>query len=93
MGTGIVIVGAGQAACQAAASLRQLGYSGAVTLVGEEMYLPYQRPPLSKGFLQRTATCDAIQLRPPGFYETIRCDVRLGSRVVAIERQQHGGGE
>ncbi|MDB5916468.1 MAG: hypothetical protein JWR40_702 [Massilia sp.] len=89
MGTGVVIVGAGQAACQAAASLRQLGYAGALTLVGEEMHLPYQRPPLSKGILQRTTTCDAIQLRPPGFYETIRCDVRLGSRVVSIERQQH----
>jgi 3-phenylpropionate/trans-cinnamate dioxygenase ferredoxin reductase subunit len=87
MEPGVVIVGAGQAACQAAASLRQMGYAGALTIVGEEVSLPYQRPPLSKSFLQGTATRESIQLRPPQFYQSIGCDVLAGSRAVAIERQ------
>ena len=47
----VVIVGAGQAGFQVAASLRQGGYTGAITLIGDEPGLPYQRPPLSKAYL------------------------------------------
>jgi malic enzyme len=47
----IVIVGAGQAATQAATSLRAGGYSGKITMIGQEATLPYQRPPLSKAYL------------------------------------------
>ncbi len=47
----IVIVGAGQAGYQVAASLRQEGFEGAVTLIGDEPGVPYQRPPLSKAYL------------------------------------------
>ena len=49
---GVVIVGGGQGGFQAAASLRQEGYEGPVTLVGDEPGLPYQRPPLSKAYLK-----------------------------------------
>ncbi|MES2536178.1 MAG: FAD-dependent oxidoreductase [Pseudomonadota bacterium] len=89
MGSGVVIVGAGQAACQAAASLRQMGYEGALTLIGEESYLPYQRPPLSKTFLKDGAGYDSVQLRPQSFFETINCTVRTGVRAVSINRAQH----
>jgi 3-phenylpropionate/trans-cinnamate dioxygenase ferredoxin reductase subunit len=47
----IVIIGAGQAGVQAVASLRDEGFDGALTLVGDEPYPPYQRPPLSKAYL------------------------------------------
>src|SRR5579875_2108284 len=47
----VVIAGAGQAGFQTAVSLRAAGYLEPITLIGEEPYLPYQRPPLSKGFL------------------------------------------
>ncbi|MFQ6748834.1 FAD-dependent oxidoreductase, partial [Bordetella pertussis] len=50
----IVIVGAGQAGAVAAASLRQLGSRGGLTLVGQEAHPPYERPPLSKAVLQGT---------------------------------------
>jgi 3-phenylpropionate/trans-cinnamate dioxygenase ferredoxin reductase subunit len=49
--TGMVIVGAGHAAGQAAASLRQAGYEGEITIIGDEPHIPYQRPPLSKQYL------------------------------------------
>ena len=49
MSHGVVIVGAGQAGFQVAASLRMEGFDGSITLIGDEPGLPYQRPPLSKG--------------------------------------------
>ena len=47
----VLIIGAGQAAMQTIQSLRQGGYAGGITLVGDEGFLPYQRPPLSKAYL------------------------------------------
>ena len=51
MNRGVVVIGAGQAAAQLAISLRQAGYPDGITIIGEEPYPPYQRPPLSKKFL------------------------------------------
>ena len=48
---GMVIIGCGQAGGQAAASLRQEKYEGPITMIGQEPYIPYQRPPLSKQYL------------------------------------------
>ncbi len=64
----IVIVGAGQAGAVAAASLRQLGYRGGLTLIGQEAHPPYERPPLSKAVLQGTATHAEAAVHPAGFY-------------------------
>ncbi|HBT33448.1 MAG TPA: hypothetical protein DEB15_11780 [Pusillimonas sp.] len=86
MVSGVVVVGAGQAACQAIASLRQMRYEGTITLIGEEKYLPYQRPPLSKGFLKGDVDPETLCLRPVEFYERTNCDVRLGLSAVAIDR-------
>lgn len=79
------MVGAGQAACQFAASVRQLGYQGALTVVGAEAHLPYQRPPLSKGCLQGATALADLLLRPASFYEAIRCRLMLGRRVEALD--------
>jgi 3-phenylpropionate/trans-cinnamate dioxygenase ferredoxin reductase subunit len=87
MGAGVIIIGAGQAACQAAASLRQMGYAGALTMIGEEAHLPYQRPPLSKTYLKEDASFETVQLRPQSFFETINCQIRVGVRAVGINRQ------
>jgi 3-phenylpropionate/trans-cinnamate dioxygenase ferredoxin reductase subunit len=51
MSSGVVIVGGGQAGLESAAALRPQGYDGPVTLIGDEPHAPYQRPPLSKGYL------------------------------------------
>ena len=84
---GVVIVGAGHAGGTVAALLRQFGYEGAVTLVGEEPLAPYQRPPLSKAWLKGEADADALALKPEAFYGEAAVDLRLGTRVAAIERR------
>jgi len=82
----VVIAGAGQAAAQAIISLRQGGFTGNIVLAGEEPYLPYQRPPLSKKFLAGEMELERLYLRPQQFYADNRIDVRLGTRVDAINR-------
>ena len=66
----IVILGAGHAGFELAASLRQHGFDGAVTLVGDEAVLPYQRPPLSKDYLDGKIGLDLLLMRPERFTAT-----------------------
>ena len=82
---GIVVVGAGQAGVQLADSLRGAGWTGAVTLIGAETDLPYQRPPLSKDFMTGTAG-EPLPLRGERFYGEAGVDFRAGVEVVAIDR-------
>lgn len=82
----IVIAGAGHAGGSAAAILRQLGWTGAITLIGEEPIPPYQRPPLSKAWLKGEATAESLALRPAKFYADATIDLRLQTRVTAIDR-------
>jgi 3-phenylpropionate/trans-cinnamate dioxygenase ferredoxin reductase subunit len=81
----IVIAGAGQAAGQTIVSLRQGGFEGRIVLVGEEPYLPYQRPPLSKKFLAGDLDASRLLLRQEQFYPEHRVEVHLGTRVSRIE--------
>ena len=82
----IVIIGAGQAGGTAAALLRQYGYAGAITLVGDEPIAPYQRPPLSKAWLKGEANADDLMLKEPEFYPEQTIDLRLSTRVSRIDR-------
>lgn len=82
----IVIAGAGHAGGSAAAFLRQYGWKGDITLVGEEPNAPYQRPPLSKAWLKGGATAESLALRPARFYTQQHIELRLGTRVVALDR-------
>lgn len=86
MGESIVIVGAGHCAGQLAARLRAEGFEGAVTIVGDEPHVPYQRPPLSKQFIAGEMDLDRVYLRPEDFYESSNVTLRLGTRVTAIDR-------
>ncbi|AZW28957.1 pyridine nucleotide-disulfide oxidoreductase [Bordetella bronchiseptica GA96-01] len=81
----IVIVGAGQAGAVAAASLRQLGYRGGLTLVGQEAHPPYERPPLSKAVLQGTATHAEAAVHPAGFYAENDIALLTGTAVAALD--------
>ena len=83
---GVVIVGAGHAGFQLAASLRQHGFDGPIFLVGEEPGLPYQRPPLSKDYLDGKIGLDLLLMRPEAFYRDHRIEVLRGARVAAIDR-------
>ena len=80
----IVIVGAGQAGGRAAEAMRAGGFTGAVTLVGEETDPPYERPALSKGVLLGTEAVDTTHCLPRSFYEETQIELRLATRVEAI---------
>ena len=82
----LVIVGAGHAGVQAAASLRDEGFSGALTLLCDETHLPYQRPPLSKAFLKGQMELDGLPLRGEKFFEEQRIDLALGVAAVRVDR-------
>lgn len=84
----IVVIGAGQAGFTACAKLRDLGHQGPITLIGEEAYPPYQRPPLSKGYLLGEITEDRLYFRPLSFYEERSIDLRLSATASAIDRKR-----
>ena len=84
----VAIVGAGQGGYQAAASLREGGFAGRVVLIGDEPELPYQRPPLSKGYLTGEVARDGLWLRPRAFYADHGVELLEGERVAAIERAE-----
>ncbi len=94
---GILILGAGQAAAQAAQSLRQAGYDGALTVAGDEPFAPYQRPPLSKAYLLGELAAEHLELKPADFWSTLKVELRLKTRATAIDRAakrvdfEHGG--
>lgn len=81
----LVIVGGGQAAAQAVQSMRQGNYAGAITLVGEEAYPPYQRPPLSKKFLAGEIERERLFLRPATFYAEKNVTLATGRRVEEVD--------
>jgi len=84
MSAPIVIIGAGQAAAQAAASLRAEGYAGALRIHGDEPYPPYQRPPLSKAYLADELSEDRLELKAPKFYADQQIELVLSSKVARI---------
>lgn len=84
----VIIAGAGQAAAQAVITLRHGGFTGGILLVGEEPYLPYQRPPLSKKYLAGEMELERLHLRPESFYVDHGVQLHLGTRVEAIDRSR-----
>lgn len=83
-----VILGAGHAAAQLATGLRQQGWQGDITLVGEEPVLPYQRPPLSKAYLAGQMSPEQMLIRNAAAYEKAGVALRLGVRAERIDRAQ-----
>lgn len=88
---GILIVGASQAGAQLATSLRELGATVPITLVGAEQHLPYQRPPLSKAFLSGKASADSLLLRSADYYAERDIDVVTGEWIDRIDVDGAGG--
>ncbi len=87
--TTFVIVGASLAGAKAAEALREAGFDGRIVLVGEEAVRPYERPPLSKDYLQGKVELESIHVHPASWYEEHGVELRLATRVVAIERGAH----
>lgn len=82
----IVIAGAGHGGVQTAASLRQNGFDGRIYLIGDEPGLPYQRPPLSKAYLQGKMPLDTLWLRPESFYRENNIELLGEARIASIDR-------
>ncbi|TLY91181.1 MAG: pyridine nucleotide-disulfide oxidoreductase [Gammaproteobacteria bacterium] len=86
----IVIAGGGQAAVQAVDTLRRKGFTGKLSMVGDEPWLPYQRPPLSKKYLAGALERERLLIRPAQFFPEHRIDAHLGRRVTAVApRERH----
>ncbi|MEU1280304.1 FAD-dependent oxidoreductase [Streptomyces sp. NPDC005805] len=81
----VVVIGAGQGGAETAAALRSRGFSGRITLVGAEDALPYQRPPLSKGYLTGSTPADELDLRPRSFYEAQDIELITGTPVTELD--------
>lgn len=83
-----MIVGAGHAAPDVISTLRRAGWEGKIILMGDEPYLPYQRPPLSKGYFSDDIEKDKLTIRNHDFYKKNDVELRLGERVESINRTQ-----
>lgn len=83
----IVIVGSGLAGLRAAEGARAAGFAGRVILIGEEVHLPYDRPPLSKAVLLHDGHENEIGLAPAALIDENRIELKLGAAVTAIDRQ------
>lgn len=80
----ILIVGAGHAGAQSAIALRQLNFAGTIAVVGDELDLPYERPPLSKEYLSGEKQFERILIRPAPFWSERRITFLLGQRVTEV---------
>ncbi|MBN9672112.1 NAD(P)/FAD-dependent oxidoreductase [Roseibium aggregatum] len=89
MSAPILIIGTGQAGLKAAETLRQKGYDGGLVMIGDEPYLPYQRPPLSKAYLKGEMDEERLFLRPRAYFETASIDLRPAEKVAAIDPDNH----
>jgi 3-phenylpropionate/trans-cinnamate dioxygenase ferredoxin reductase subunit len=83
--TNVIVIGAGQAGQAVVTKLRNSGFEGGITLIGEESAPPYQRPPLSKGYLLGDMALERMYLRPESFYAENGIDLRMGCPVQAID--------
>jgi 3-phenylpropionate/trans-cinnamate dioxygenase ferredoxin reductase subunit len=84
MAAGTLIIGASQAGLQLAVSLRDVGYAEPITLVGAELHVPYQRPPLSKAYLHGAAELEQLWLRAPEFLAGQGITLVTGERVESV---------
>ena len=82
--TDVLIVGGGHAGAQAAIALRQGGFAGSVTIVTEEVDLPYERPPLSKDYLAGERPFERLLIRPAAFWSERDVTILTGRRIVAV---------
>ena len=85
----VLIVGAGHGGAQAAIALRQNGFDGSITVVGDEPELPYERPPLSKDYLAGEKAFERLLIRPAAFWRDRSVDFVTGTHVVAVDPAAH----
>ncbi|GAA4048824.1 FAD-dependent oxidoreductase [Arthrobacter methylotrophus] len=90
--TGLLIIGASQSGVQLAVSLRALGFAEHITLLGDEDHRPYQRPALSKEFLQGTVESESLIFRSSEYWAEHNVDLVKGEYIVRIDKEADGSG-
>lgn len=85
----VLIVGAGHGGAQAAITLRQAGFAGTIAMLGDEPFVPYERPPLSKEYLAGDKPFERILIRQPAFWAERQVELLLDRRVVAVDAAAH----
>ncbi len=85
----MLTVGTGHGGSQTASTLRQAGFGGSIAMIGEEMCLPYERPPLSKDYLAGLKAFERLLIRPAAFWGERGIELLLGRRVTAVEPDRH----
>jgi len=85
----VVIVGAGHGGAQVAVMLRTQKFEGSIAIIGEELELPYERPPLSKEYFAGEKEFERIQLRPARYWDEREVTMLLGKRVVSVDPAAH----
>jgi 3-phenylpropionate/trans-cinnamate dioxygenase ferredoxin reductase subunit len=88
----LFVVGAGQAGAQLVGSVRELGWTGPITLVGQETHPPYARPPLSKAYLRGEAGIASLALRSEVYYRDRDVEVARGQRIERLDLSVSGAG-
>ena len=83
-----IVIGAGQAGAEVVSKLRDLGHKDRVVLIGQENYLPYQRPPLSKKYMAGEMTLERLFLRPKEFYTEKNVELHIGKSALKINPNQ-----
>jgi len=86
---GILIVGGGLAATRTAEQLRRANFAGSITIVSDEVHLPYDRPPLSKEVLR--SEVDDVTLKPREFYDEQNITLRLNAGIRRARRRHRPG--
>ncbi|MEM6937846.1 MAG: FAD-dependent oxidoreductase [Pseudomonadota bacterium] len=84
----VTVIGGGQAAATACATLRASGYDGELILISDESTPPYQRPPLSKAYLKGELPGERLLIKPASWYEGQAIDLRCGTKATAIDADQ-----
>ncbi|SDJ04824.1 3-phenylpropionate/trans-cinnamate dioxygenase ferredoxin reductase subunit [Frankineae bacterium MT45] len=84
-----VIVGASLAGAKAAEALREQDFEGRVILIGDEVHRPYERPPLSKGYLMGSAERDSVFVHAANWYDEQHVQLQVATTVTAIDRTEH----
>lgn len=92
MSGGLLIIGSSQAGVQLAVSLRALGYAEPITLLGDENHRPYQRPALSKEYLQGKVSKESLIYRAQDYWEGSRIQVVRNERILRIDKSDDGSG-
>ena len=81
----VLIIGGGHAGANTAYALRKDGFDGEITILSDEDYLPYHRPPLSKDFLKQNMAIEKLSFKPSNFYEEQNISINLNTRISAID--------